>query len=169
MKRSIKASAVISVIIVLLALQILSLPQERLLFNKDYTDIEFYPAYYFTSFAVASSDTNAELSFEFNIDSGENYTDCDTFWNLYHLPLEQFEVIFNITEVRGIMTGEEWDIDDLDAFWAGWFFGASSYPISESIPSGSYVLVFWIETDGPSTGWSATLTGFLRTRIVSWG
>ncbi len=64
------------------------------------------------------------------------------------------------------MTGEDWDVDDLDAFWAGWYIG-SFHPTSwEPVSHGSYVFVFWIEHDELPAGWSATLMVSLSTSIL---
>ena len=100
------------------------------------------------------------------MDFGDNFTDCTTLWILFQLLPEQFEESFNITEARYIMSQEDWEIEDFDAFWAGWFTGHSVHPFWESVPSGAYVFVFWIEPDGPTTDWSATLTVSLRMSLL---
>jgi len=157
--------AVICVVIVIFGLILVTLPLERLLYHEEYTSLEFYPQYYYTNFTVASSDPNAELSFNLDLDFGGNYTDGINTWILYQLLPEQFEESFNITDVHDIMLGN-WDIDDFGAFWAGWFSVGSIHPFWSPIPAGAYVFVFWIEPDGPTTGWSATLSLSLRTRIL---
>jgi len=160
-----RAYAVIGIVIVIFGLVIATLPLERLLYHEEYTSLGFYPQYYHTNFTVANSESNAELSFNLDLDFGGNYTDCVTIWILYQLLPEQFEESFNITDVHDIMLGN-WDVDDFGAFWAGWFSVSNSPPIWSPIPAGAYVFVFWIEPDGATTGWSATLSVSLRTRIL---
>ena len=164
MNQRVRIYAVIGVIIILLGLFLVTLPQDRLILQEEYEPLELYPNYYFVNFTVMESDINAKLSFDINIDYGGNYSSTITSWILFQLTLEQFEAVFNISEAHHFMSGEDWDADDFGGFWAGWFIG-SSYPFWESIPSGSYVLVFWLVLDGPPAYWSATLTVSLRTSL----
>lgn len=157
----------LSVIIIVFGLLIASYPRERLVLHNNYTPLEFYSTYYDTNFTVASSDTNAELSFDLNLDFGDNYTSCTTVWILYQLPPEQFAESFNLTEVRDAMMSEDWDVEDFGAFWAGWFIDSSFNPFWEPVTPGAYVFVFWVEPHGPTIGWSATLTVSLRTSLLS--
>ncbi|MBE0527179.1 MAG: hypothetical protein IH631_09570, partial [Candidatus Thorarchaeota archaeon] len=126
--------AAIGIVIILFGLFFATLPQERLLIQKEYTSFGAYPAYYYTNFTVASSDLNAELSLVLDIDAGNNYTSSTTFFILYRFSLEQFEDSFNSTIVREAMMGGDWDVDDFDAFWGGWFSGISNHPAWEPIP-----------------------------------
>jgi hypothetical protein len=161
--KRIRVYAVISVVIILFGLFILSLPQERLLLQEEYTDLEFFPMYYYANFTVTSSDTNAELGISLGVDVGGNYSSYMTFWMLYQLLPEQFEEHFNITEAYESLSGEEWTSD---AFWAGGGLGDFIFPIWDTIPTGAYVFVFWIQPDGPTTTWSATLAVSLRTSVL---
>jgi hypothetical protein len=167
MNKRVKVYAAIGVVIVLLGFLLATTPRERLLYDEEYMSLEFYPMnYYFANFTVASSDTNAEFSFDINLDFGGNYTSCTTLWVLYQLLPEQFEETFNLTEVHNSMSEEDWEVEDFGAFWAGWFIGNSLFPFWEPVPSGAYVLVFWIDSDGSTTDWSAALTVSLRTSIL---
>ncbi len=157
---------VLVVVIILFGLLIATYPRERLLLQKDYTPLEFYPTYYYANFTITSSDTNAQLSFDLNLDFGDNYTSCTTSWVLYQLQPQQFEDIFNLTDVRNAMMSEDWDVDDFDAFWAGWFIEGTFFPFWEPVPPGAYVFVFWVEPQGPTINWSATLTVTLKTSIL---
>ncbi len=158
--------AVLGVVIILFGLLIATYPRNRLLLQKDYTPLDFYPTYYYTNFTIASSDTNAELSFDLNLDFYNNYTSCTTIWILYQLQLEQFEGSFNLTEVRNAMMSEDWEVEDFDAFWAGWFIGNTFFPFWEPVTSGAYVFVFWVEPHGATIDWSATLTVSLKTSLL---
>ncbi|MGD9396947.1 MAG: hypothetical protein PVJ05_11005 [Candidatus Thorarchaeota archaeon] len=159
--------AVVAVATILLGVLLATTPREQLLLYEEFTSLEFYPEYYSANFTVTSSLPNIELSFDIEIDRAGNYTDCGTLWALLHVEQEQFEETFNVTEVHDAMSTEDWDVEDFGAIWAGWFIGNSFFPHWESIPSGPYVLVFWIDPDGPTTDWSATLSVSLRTRLLS--
>ena len=165
MNKRIKVYAVIGVVIILFGFLIATTPFERIHYSEEFTPLESYPMYYYANFTVDSSDTNAKLSIDVNIDYGDNYTSCTTLWILYQLPLEEFEENFNLSQARDTITGGDWDVDDLDAFWAGWFIGF--YPTAwNPVSPGAYVFVFWFENNGSTTGWSATLLVSLRTSIL---
>ena len=155
MNKGIKVYSAIGVIIILFGFLIAITPFERILYNEEFTPLETYPMYYYANFTVARSDTNAKLSLDVNVDYGGNY----------QLQLEEFEENFNLSQARDTMTRDDWDVDDLDAFWAGWYIGFYPTPWRPVSP-GSYVFVFWIELDGSTTGWSATLTVSLRTSLL---
>jgi hypothetical protein len=155
--------------IILLGWYLLSIPQERLLHQEEYSSLESYPTYYYTNFTVASSDPNAKLSYHLNVDSGNNFSSYMIYKILYQLQLEQFEEDFNATEARNILTAEEWDLDDIGAFFAGGGLGDYTNGTSLTgvpIQTGTYVFIFWIEPDAPMAGWFATLTFSLRTTIL---
>ena len=168
MDKRVRVYATIGIIIVVVGFLIVTTPFERLLYSEEFTPLESYPMYYYANFTVASSDTNAKISIDVDLDYGDNYTSCTTLWILYQLPLEEFEANFNLSQARDTMTREDWDLDDLDAFWAGWYIGF--YPTSwEPVTPGSYVFVFWIELNGSTDSWSATLLVSLRTSILPRG
>ncbi len=166
MDRRIGVYAVIGIAVVVFGLLFATLPSERILLQKEYTSLEVYPTYYYTNFTVTSSDLNAELSLDLEYDPNDNYSNCLTIFALYNLSLQQFEETFNSTLVKEKMVGEDWKKSDFGAFWAGWFVGTKSFPFGDSIPPGEYVFVFWIEPDDPITGWSATVTASLSTRLL---
>ncbi len=149
--------------IIILGTFIATIPHERLLYNKEYSPVEYYPSYNYVNLTVDDSDMNAEISFD--IDRSGNYTDCITIWVLYQLSPNQFEEDFNVTEVNDLMSGG-WDLDDFGGFWAGWFAGNTFSPFWEPVPAGDYVFVFWLRPDGSTTNGSVSLTLSLRTSIL---
>lgn len=158
--------AVLCIVIVLVAFSFATTPLVRQLNNKEYTPLELYPTYYYTDFKVAGTDLNAELSIDIRIDFGGNYGDCLTLFALYNLPLVQFEESFNVTEVSEIMKRNDWELADLGAIWGGWFVGSPSFISWSPVNASDYVLVFWTMYNGTATDWSATLSIFLRTRLL---
>ena len=166
MNKRVRAYAVIGVVIILFGFLIATTPLERIHYSEEFTPLEIYPMYYFANFTVASSDTNAKASIDMDVDYGDNYTSYTTLWILYQLQLEEFEENFNLTQARDTMMGGDWDLEDLDAFWAGGFAGVFPPTSWEPVSPGAYVFVFWFETDGSTTGWSATLLVSLRTSIL---
>jgi hypothetical protein len=169
MNKRIRVYAVIGVAIILLGFLLATTPREWLLYSEEYTSLELYPMYYYANFTIPGGLPNTELSFDIELDFGGNYTSCGTLWILIQLQLEQFEETFNITEAHNSMSEEDWDVEDFDAVWAGWFIGNSFFPHWESVPSGPYVLVFWFDSEGSSTDWSASLTVSLRTSLLPRG
>lgn len=165
MNKQVRIYAAIGIVIILFGLFFATYPFERQLIHREYTPLEAYPTYYYTNFTVASSELNPELSFDLDLDTGDNYTDCIIIWALYNLSLDQFEDIFNSTIMQEAMSSGDWDPEDFNAIWAGWFAGLF-FPHWNSVPPGEYVFVFWIEPDSPITGWSATFTASLRTRLL---
>jgi hypothetical protein len=157
--------AVICIVVIIVGFFFVTRPQERLLLSKEFTSLEYYPQYYYTNFTVLSSDTNAVITLNLNLSFTSNYSDCVTCWILFQLQPEQFEAVFNVTKANDIMASEDWTLDDLNAFWAGWFATNRFPSLQEPIPAASYVFVFWTIPDGPTIGWSATFTVSLRTSI----
>ncbi|MFX1483580.1 MAG: hypothetical protein ACFFCP_10355 [Promethearchaeota archaeon] len=160
--------AILCVVLVLVAWNLATTPQERSLYYQEYTPLEHYPAYYYANFSVASSDINAELWFDIHIDTKFGYPgpNCSVLWALYELPLQQFEETFNLTEANDAMSTNSWKPQDFGAVWAGWFFGGYYPQDWNPITSGDYVLIFWVRNYEPTAGWSATLAVSLRTRFL---
>jgi hypothetical protein len=173
MKKRVRIFVVTCSVFILLGFYILSIPQERLLHQQEYSSLESYPVYYYTNFNVTSSETNAELSFNLNVDVGTNLSSYMIFWLFYQLQLAQFEKNFNLTEARNEISDwnnlSDWDLDAIGAFWAGGgrgdYMGGTDITWSP-IPTDTYIFVFWIEPDEAITGWSATLAFSLRTSIL---
>lgn len=162
MNKQVRNYLVIGVIVILLGSILVALPRECLLLSEEYIPLDFYPSYYSANFSVAGSDLNAELSLDFDISYGGNYSIHTVFWMLYQLSQEQFENQFNITKAHASVSGEDFDPD---SYWAGWFEGQFS-PLRSSIPSGAYVLVFWVVADELATSWSMALAISLWTSLI---
>ena len=166
MTRKLRIYATIGIVIVVVGFLSATNPIELLLYREEFTHLEAYPLYHYANFTLPNSIPNPKLSLDIDMDYGNNYTSYTILWILYKLEVEEFEETFNLTRARELMMGEDWDVDDLDAIWAGWFIGIFLPTSWEPLPSGAYVFVFWIELNGSMTGWSATLAVSLRTSIL---
>ncbi|MFW9953293.1 MAG: hypothetical protein ACFFD3_01985 [Candidatus Thorarchaeota archaeon] len=156
------------VIFILLGLLLVALPRERLLSNEEYTPLQAYPTYYYTSFTVENADSNAVIRINLDVERGGNFSQYSTMWILYQLTQFQFEESFNITEVYNIMHSGDWSENwTVHYFWLGGILGDYILPSGEPIPPSAYVFVFWIEPEDPIMGWSATLTISLQTSILT--
>ncbi|MBS3795136.1 MAG: hypothetical protein KGY80_09575 [Candidatus Thorarchaeota archaeon] len=156
-KRAILISSGI-LIIVIVALFLASIPRVQVIHHKEYSDFDFYPEYYVTNFTIKPTHNHPELIIDIDVEHPMDSGSYLISWRLYNETLETFQESFNLSESK----------EGLDGYWGGWQTNDIGFPLDpqEELPVGSYVFVFWIERDNPTSGWTVEITLSLRTYLI---
>lgn len=156
-KRAVLISSGI-LIIVIVGLFLASIPRVQVIHQEDYSDFDFYPEYYVTNFTIKPTHNHPEIIIDIDVERPMDSGSYLISWRLYNQTLETFQESFNISESK----------ESLDGYWGGWQTNDISFPLDpgEELPVGSYVFVFWIERDNPTSGCSVEIKLSLRTYLI---